>query len=111
MKIRILGCGSSFGVPLIGNKFGKCDKNNPKNYRLRPSIIIYYKNINILIDTSPDLRQQLYKAKCTNIDAVLYTHIHSDHTAGLPDMRGISLINNTGKPSGVTWFTGLKEAP
>ena len=48
---------------------------------------------NILIDTSPDLRQQLYNAKCTNIDAVLYTHIHSDHTSGVPDMRAMSLIN------------------
>ena len=51
------------------------------------------KNNNILIDTSPDLRQQLYKAKCTNIDAVLLTHFHSDHISGLPDMRAISLIN------------------
>ena len=47
-----------------------------------------------MIDTSPDLRHQLYKAKCTNIDAVLFTHVHSDHTSGLPDMRAMSLINN-----------------
>ena len=51
-------------------------------------------NQNILIDTSPDLRYQLYKAKCTRIDAVIFTHLHSDHTSGLPDMRAMSLINN-----------------
>ena len=59
----------------------------------RQSVLIEYKNTNILIDTSPDLRQQLYNAKCTNVDAVLYTHIHSDHTSGVPDMRAMSLIN------------------
>ena len=94
MKIRILGCGGSFGSPLAWNKNGNIDINNEKNFRTRSSILINYKQNNILIDTSPDLRQQLYKARCTNIDAVLFTHIHSDHTAGLPDMRAMSLINN-----------------
>ncbi len=94
MKIRILGCGGSFGSPLAWNKNGNIDINNDKNFRTRSSILINYKQNNILIDTSPDLRQQLYKARCTNIDAVLFTHIHSDHTAGLPDMRAMSLINN-----------------
>ena len=93
MKIRILGCGSSFGVPLIGNKFGKCDKNNLKNYRLRPSIIVYYKNKNILIDTSPDLRYQLLQANCQRINAVLYTHMHADHIHGINDLRSLSLIS------------------
>ena len=94
MKIRILGCGGSFGSPLAWNKNGNIDVTNIYNFRTRSSVLINYKNSNILIDTSPDLRHQLYKAKCTNIDAVLFTHVHSDHTSGLPDMRAMSLINN-----------------
>jgi len=93
MKIRILGCGGSFGSPLAWNKNGNINIKNLKNFRTRSSVLIYIKNKILLIDTSPDLRQQLYNAKCTNIDAVLFTHMHSDHTAGLPDMRSISLIN------------------
>ncbi len=94
MEITILGCGGSFGSPLAWSKNGNIDINNSKNFRTRSSILIKKNNSNILIDTSPDLRTQLYKAKCTNIDAVLYTHIHSDHTSGVPDMRAMSLINN-----------------
>ena len=94
MKITILGCGGSFGSPLAWNRHGNIDLNNKRNFRTRSSILIQHNDINILIDTSPDLRQQLYNAKCTKIDVVLYTHIHSDHTAGLPDMRAMSLINS-----------------
>lgn len=94
MKIRILGCGGSFGSPLAWNRNGNIDIKNSRNYRTRSSILISDRKTNLLIDTSPDLRQQLYSAKCTNIDAVLYTHIHSDHTSGLPDMRSMSLINS-----------------
>ena len=94
MKIRVLGCGGSFGSPLAWGRNGNIDINNSNNFRTRSSILIEINNTNILIDTSPDLRQQLYSAKCTNIDAVLFTHIHSDHTSGLPDMRAISLIND-----------------
>jgi len=94
MKIRILGCGGSFGSPLAWEKNGNIDIKNKRNFRTRSSILIFDKKTTLLIDTSPDLRQQLYDAKCTNIDAVLYTHIHSDHTSGLPDMRSMSLINN-----------------
>ena len=93
MKIRILGCGGSFGSPLAWEKNGNIDINNSKNHRTRSSILININNKNLLIDTSPDLRSQLYNAKCTKIDAVLFTHEHSDHTAGLPDMRAMSLIN------------------
>ena len=99
MKIRILGCGGSFGSPLAWGKNGNMDVNNKKNFRSRSSILIDIKNTKILIDTSPDLRAQLYKAKCTNIDAVLYTHSHSDHISGLPDMRAFSLINNKTIPA------------
>ena len=95
MKVRILGCGGSFGSPLAWERNGNIDIENRKNFRTRSSVLINNNNQNILIDTSPDLRYQLYKAKCTKIDAVLFTHEHSDHTAGLPDMRAMSLINQS----------------
>ena len=94
MKITILGCGGSFGSPLAWKRNGNIDLNNKKNFRTRSSILIELNSNNILIDTSPDLRQQLYNSKITNIDAVFYTHIHSDHTAGINDLRAISLIND-----------------
>ena len=94
MKIRILGCGGSFGSPLAWSRVGDIDINNKKNFRTRSSILLSKNHSNLLIDTSPDLRQQLYDAKCTNIDSILYTHIHSDHTSGASDMRAMSLIND-----------------
>ena len=95
MKIRVLGCGGSFGSPLAWGKNGNIDIQNPKNHRTRSSVLIRKNNHNILIDTSPDLRFQLYNARCTKIDAVLFTHEHSDHISGLPDMRAMSLINKS----------------
>ncbi len=95
MKVRVLGCGGSFGSPLAWNRNGNIDINNPKNHRTRSSVLININDQNLLIDTSPDLRAQLYNARCTKIDAVLFTHEHSDHTSGLPDMRAMSLINQS----------------
>ena len=95
MKVRVLGCGGSFGSPLAWNRNGNIDINNPKNHRTRSSVLININDQNLLIDTSPDLRSQLYNARCTKIDAVLFTHEHSDHTSGLPDMRAMSLINQS----------------
>ena len=95
MKVTVLGCGGSFGSPLAWNRNGNIDINNPKNYRTRSSVLININDQSLLIDTSPDLRAQLYNARCTKIDAVLFTHEHSDHTSGLPDMRAMSLINQS----------------
>ena len=95
MKVTVLGCGGSFGSPLAWNRNGNIDINNPKNHRTRSSVLININDQNLLIDTSPDLRAQLYNARCTKIDAVLFTHEHSDHTSGLPDMRAMSLINQS----------------
>ena len=67
MKVRILGCGGSFGSPLAWNKNGNIDVNNPKNHRTRSSVLIDINDQNLLIDTSPDLRAQLYNAKCTKL--------------------------------------------
>ena len=93
MKVKILGCGGSFGSPLAWKRNGKIDINNQRTFSTRSSVLVNINNTNILIDCSPDLRQQLYEAKCTNIDAVLFSHNHYDHTSGLPDMRAMSLIN------------------
>jgi phosphoribosyl 1,2-cyclic phosphate phosphodiesterase len=91
MKITILGCGSSGGVPLITGDWGSCNPNNPKNHRRRASILVQVGEYNILIDASPDLRQQLLEAKIDRIDAVLYTHAHADHILGTDELRQIYL--------------------
>tara|TARA_B100001057_G_scaffold434987_1_gene465005 strand:- start:109 stop:879 length:771 start_codon:yes stop_codon:yes gene_type:complete len=87
MKFIILGCGSSMGVPRPDGFFGNCDQNNKKNYRTRCSALIKTLNENILIDTSPDLRQQLLDHKIKKIDKVLYSHMHADQTHGINDLR------------------------
>ncbi len=87
MQFKILGCGSSMGVPRPDGDFGKCDPTEKKNYRTRCSALIKTKNCNILIDTSPDLRFQLIKNKINKIDVVLYSHMHADQTHGINDLR------------------------
>ncbi len=90
--ITILGCGSSSGVPAIGNDWGSCNPNNPKNKRLRSSILIKSKKTQILIDATPDLRQQLLNANVTYLDGVLVTHTHADHINGIDDFRFLNVI-------------------
>ncbi len=87
MKFIILGCGSSMGVPRPDGYFGKCDPKNRKNYRSRCSALIKTKNETALIDTSPDLRQQLIQNKVKKIDKVFYSHMHADQTHGINDLR------------------------
>ena len=87
MKFIILGCGSSMGVPRPDGFFGNCDPNNKKNYRTRCSALIKSKTENILIDTSPDLRQQLLRHKIKKITKVFYSHMHADQTHGINDLR------------------------
>ena len=87
MKFIILGCGSSMGVPRPDGFFGNCDPNNKKNYRTRCSALIKTTNENILIDTSPDLRQQLLRHKIKKINRVLFSHMHGDQTHGINDLR------------------------
>ena len=87
MKFIILGCGSSMGVPRPDGFFGNCDPKNKKNYRTRCSGLIKTRGKNILIDTSPDLRQQLINQKIKTIDGVFYSHLHADQTHGINDLR------------------------
>lgn len=89
MKVTVLGCGSSSGVPMIGNEWGVCDPDNPKNRRRRPSILVEKGDVAILVDTSPDLRQQSLDAGIERLDAVLYTHEHADHINGIDEIRVI----------------------
>lgn len=91
-SITLLGTGSSGGVPRIGNDWGKCDPANPKNRRRRCSALISQGGTRVLIDTSPDLREQMLTAGINDIDAVLYTHEHADHTHGIDDLRAFFLM-------------------
>lgn len=89
MKITLLGCGPSNGVPTIIGDWGDCDPANPRNRRRRPSIAVQQNDFTVLVDTSPDLREQLISAGIREIDAVLYTHEHADHVMGIDDLRAI----------------------
>jgi phosphoribosyl 1,2-cyclic phosphate phosphodiesterase len=86
-KFTILGCGSSLGSPWITNYWGKCNKKNRKNVRTRCCAHFQYKNLSVLIDTSPDLKGQFKQNNIRNVDAVLYTHEHADQTSGLFELR------------------------
>jgi len=93
ISFTILGCGSSMGVPRPDGFFGNCDPNNKKNYRTRCSALIQSKKESILIDTSPDLRDQLLKNNVKKIDRVLFSHQHGDQTHGINDLRVFYLKN------------------
>ncbi len=90
MKVTVLGCGAAGGVPMISVGWGRCDPENPKNRRRRPSILVEEGGQTILIDTGPDLREQLLDAKVRHLDAVLLTHDHADHTHGIDDLREVN---------------------
>lgn len=87
MKITILGCGSSTGVPLIGCKCAVCKSDHPKNKRLRASIAVEIQDKTLLFDTSPDLRQQALAHNVIDVDAIIFTHAHADHIHGIDDIR------------------------
>jgi len=100
MKLTMLGCGGSAGVPLAGRDpggyWGNADPANPKNRRSRVSLLVEQEGTRLLIDTSPDLRQQILDNGITALDAVLYTHAHADHCHGLDELRG--LVYGRGAP-------------
>jgi phosphoribosyl 1,2-cyclic phosphate phosphodiesterase len=93
LRFTILGCGSSGGVPRIGNIWGKCDPANPKNRRRRCALLVERLGQNgkttVLVDTPPDLHEQLLGTSVVTLDAVLFTHDHADHTHGIDDLRGV----------------------
>lgn len=89
MKIRILGSGTSSGVPRIGNDWGACDPKEPRNRRTRASVLIETEKTRLLVDTGPDMREQLLAADVSTLDAVIWTHDHADHTHGIDDLRQV----------------------
>lgn len=93
LRFRILGCGASPGVPRIGGDWGSCDPANPRNRRRRCSLLVQRISAaggftSVLVDTSPDLREQALDAGLGTLDGVLYTHPHADHLHGIDDLRG-----------------------
>ena len=90
MKVTILGCGTSTGVPKIGNDWGACDPEEPRNARLRSSILVESAGERLLVDCGPDLRQQLLAAEVGSLTGVIVTHDHGDHVHGIDDLRPIS---------------------
>ena len=105
MRITMLGCGPSWGVPRIGGDWGACDPANPKNRRRRVSILVEEGGRTVLVDTSPDLREQLLDAGTKQVDAVLFTHCHADHTHGIDDLRSINRMMSKPLPIYTDRFT------
>jgi phosphoribosyl 1,2-cyclic phosphate phosphodiesterase len=104
LHVTILGCGSSGGVPRVGQGWGKCNPANPRNRRRRCSILVRRGGVEeeatqVLVDTGPDLREQLIDANVKRLDAVLYTHPHADHTHGIDDLRGLVIRNGRRIPA------------
>ena len=91
MKITILGCGPSYGMPSLTRGFGPADPKEPKNVRTRSAILIEDKGVHILIDTGPEIREQLWRAGAPTIDAIIYTHAHYDHMGGAQDLRNVAI--------------------
>jgi phosphoribosyl 1,2-cyclic phosphate phosphodiesterase len=96
VRLTVLGCGTSSGVPRIGGDWGACDPEDPRNRRTRAAILVQSDKTTILVDTGPDMRAQLLAAGTARIDAVLWTHEHADHTHGIDDLRQI--FHLTGAP-------------
>jgi phosphoribosyl 1,2-cyclic phosphate phosphodiesterase len=92
MKVTVLGCGPSTGVPAIGPDWGACNASDPRNRRRRASVLVESRGKTVLIDTSPDLREQLLGAGTGQIDAVILTHAHADHLHGIDDLRAVNRV-------------------
>lgn len=90
MKLTVLGCGTSSGVPRIGNDWGECDPAEPKNRRMRCALLAELSGETILVDCGPDLRAQLLAAQVTRIDRLVVTHDHADHCHGIDDLRPLA---------------------
>ena len=98
MRVTILGCGGASGVPGISMGWGNCDPANPRNRRRRASILVEDGDTRILVDTSPDLRDQLLDVGIKRLDGVIYTHDHADHLHGIDDLREINRVTRQWLP-------------
>ena len=96
MKVTLLGCGTSVGVPALGHAgWGACDPTDSRNHRQRCAVLVQTESTTILVDAGPDIRNQLMPHGLKKIDAVLITHTHSDHIAGLDDLRAFTGLIET----------------
>ncbi len=93
MKITILGCGTSTGVPMVGCDCPVCSSDDPRDMRTRASLLVCYNDHTVLIDTSTDLREQALRMHIRRIDAVLFSHAHADHVNGIDDLRGFHFLH------------------
>lgn len=98
LKINFLGTGTSQGVPVLSCECEVCKSTDVKDKRFRTSLLVEYNDKSIVIDTGPDFRSQMLRAKAKRLDAVLYTHAHKDHTAGLDDIRPFNFKQNIDMP-------------
>ncbi len=95
--LTVLGSGTSMGVPTIGCDCAVCRSPDPRDRRTRPSVMISYNGRHVVIDTTPDFREQALREKITQLDAVLYTHTHADHILGIDDLRPLTYHHKPGK--------------
>lgn len=98
IQLEFLGTGTSQGVPVLGCTCPVCTSSNPKDNRLRSSVIVTVNGVKIVIDTGPDFRQQMIRSNNIDCDAVLYTHEHMDHVAGMDDIRAINFLQRKNMP-------------
>jgi phosphoribosyl 1,2-cyclic phosphate phosphodiesterase len=98
LKITVLGSGTSMGVPTIGCDCKVCCSSDPRDARLRPSVLISYEGRNVLVDTTPDFRTQAIRARIHHLDAIVFTHAHADHILGLDDVRPFNFRRRGGLP-------------
>ncbi len=98
MKVTFLGTGTSQGIPVIGCKCEVCQSLDFRDQRLRTSVFIETENTNLVIDTGPDFRQQMLRERVEKLDAVLYTHEHKDHTAGMDELRSFNFLQKRDMP-------------
>lgn len=108
MEVIILGTGTSQGIPVIGCKCEVCTSKNPHDNRLRSSVLIKIEEINILIDSGPDFRQQMLRQNIDKLDAIVFTHEHKDHIGGLDDVRAFNFL--TKKPMEIYAEKRVQEA-
>ncbi|MGV3696695.1 MBL fold metallo-hydrolase [Flavobacterium sp.] len=98
MEVYFLGTGTSQGIPVIGSEHPVCTSSDPKDKRLRVSVWVTWEGNSIVIDCGPDFRQQMLSCGCSKLDAILFTHEHADHTAGLDDIRPFFFKQQTNIP-------------